>query len=150
MAYKGKFVPSNPSKYLGNWKKIIFRSLWERKVMIWCDTSGNVLEWSSEEIIIPYICPTDRKRHRYYPDFYIKSINNGVIKTQIVEVKPKKQTSPPTKGRKKRKTYLIESKTWIKNQAKWEAAVEYCKDRNWEFHIITENHPLLRVYKNAK
>ena len=72
MAYKGYFTPSNPSKYIGNWKKIIFRSLWERKIMIWCDTSDSVLEWGSEEITIPYKCPTDRKFHRYYPDFLIK------------------------------------------------------------------------------
>ena len=151
MAYKGYFTPSDPSKYIGNWKKIFFRSLWERKIMIWCDTSDNVLEWGSEEITIPYKCPTDRKFHRYYPDFYIKIINNGEIKTQIVEVKPKKQTNPPTRGRKKRRTYLIESKAWAKNQAKWKAAVEFCKDRKWEFHIITENHPLLKAYnKNVK
>ena len=148
MAYKGRFTPKNPNKYKGNYTRIIYRSLWEKKIMHWCDTNNQIIEWSSEEISIPYLCPTDRKRHRYFPDFYIKSINNGTPKIQIIEVKPKKQTHPPklTKRMSKRRV-ITESKAWAKNQAKWKAAVEYCKDRNWEFHIITENHPLLKVYK---
>jgi hypothetical protein len=27
---------------------------------------------------------------------------------------------------------------WVKNQAKWKAAKEYCDDRNYEFRIMTE------------
>jgi hypothetical protein len=27
---------------------------------------------------------------------------------------------------------------WGVNEAKWKAAVEYCKDRNWTFKVITE------------
>jgi hypothetical protein len=148
MAYKGYFTPKNFTKYKGNPSKIVFRSLWERKIMQWCDQDNSVLEWASEEISIPYYCPTDNKRHKYYPDFYIKTINNGKIKEQIVEVKPKKQTKPPKfKSNTRKKTMITESKAWTKNSAKWKAANEYCKIKNWEFHIITENHPLLRMYK---
>ena len=148
MAYKGKFIPKNLKKYKGNPLKIIFRSLWERKIMQWCDQNSQIIEWASEVVTIPYLCPTDRKKHKYFPDFYIKSINNGTIKTQIIEVKPKKQTQPPKfSGKISKKRLIRESKSWAKNQAKWKAANEYCKDRKWEFHIITENHPLLRVYK---
>ena len=148
MAYKGYFTPKNIKKYIGNPTKIIFRSLWERKIMQWCDQNNSVLEWASEEISIPYYCPTDSKRHKYYPDFYIKTINNGEVKIQIIEVKPKKQTRPPKFKRNTRKrTIITESKAWTKNTAKWKAATEYCKNKNWEFHIITENHPLLRMYK---
>ena len=32
----------------------------------------NILEWGSEEIVLPYRSPIDNKVHRYYPDFYIK------------------------------------------------------------------------------
>jgi hypothetical protein len=28
--------------------------------------------------------------------------------------------------------------TWGVNEAKWKAAVEYCKDRNWQFKVVTE------------
>ena len=148
MAYKGYFTPKTPKKYKGNPSKIIFRSLWDRKVMQWCDSNPSIIEWSSEEISIPYFCPTDRKKHKYFPDFYIKIINNGEINIQIIEVKPKKQTVPPNnKKRKTKKRMITEAKMWLKNTAKWKAATEYCKIRNWEFHIITENHPLLKVYK---
>ena len=148
MAYKGYFTPKNYKKYKGNPTKIIFRSLWERKIMQWCDQDDSVLEWASEEISIPYYCPTDNKRHKYYPDFFIKTINNGEIKIQIVEVKPKKQTRPPKfKSNTRKRTIITESKAWTKNTAKWKAATEYCKNKNWQFHIITENHPLLRMYK---
>ena len=46
------------SKYRGDPTKIIYRSLWERKFMIYCDANVNVLEWASEEVIIPYKDPT--------------------------------------------------------------------------------------------
>ena len=72
MAYKGRYRPSNERKYIGNPNNIIYRSLWERKFMQYCDLNENILEWASEEISIPYISPIDRKRHKYYPDFYIK------------------------------------------------------------------------------
>jgi hypothetical protein len=40
--------------------------------MVYCDSSASIIEWGSEEIIIPYLSPWDGKKHRYYPDFYIK------------------------------------------------------------------------------
>ena len=59
--------------------------------MIYCDTNNSVLEWGSEEIIIPYLSPMDGKVHRYFPDFYIKiRQRNGSIKKMIIEIKPKK------------------------------------------------------------
>jgi hypothetical protein len=44
------------------------------------------------------------------------------------------------------KKYLNEVKTWGVNQAKWEAALEYCKDRDWKFQILTEKE----LYRKAK
>ena len=64
MAYKGRFTPSNFQKYKGDPTKIIYRSLWERKFMVWCDTNPNILEWGSEEFFIPYISPVDGRPHR--------------------------------------------------------------------------------------
>ena len=68
MTYKGRFVPERPQKYKGNSRNIVYRSMWERKVMSSLDRNENVLEWASEEIVIPYESPFDGKVHRYYPD----------------------------------------------------------------------------------
>ena len=73
MAYSGKYIPSNITKYRGDVNKIVYRSLWERRFMVYCDENSNILEWGSEEIIIPYLSPWDGKIHRYFPDFYIKT-----------------------------------------------------------------------------
>ena len=40
--------------------------------MVYFDRNENVIEWSSEEIAIPYVSPWDNKIHRYYPDFLVK------------------------------------------------------------------------------
>ena len=64
--------------------------------MVYCDRSDNILEWGSEEIIIPYRSPLDGKVHRYFPDFYVKVKQaNGSIKKMIIEVKPKHECAPP-------------------------------------------------------
>ena len=145
MSYKGRFQPKNYKKYKGDPTNVIYRSLLERRFMIYCDTNSNVLEWSSEEIVVPYVSPLDNRYHRYFVDFWIKYRDkNGIIKTCLVEVKPHSQTSPPKvketpKGKYTRR-FLNEVATWGVNQAKWTAAEEYCKDRNWEFKIITEKH----------
>ena len=72
MSYKGKYKPSYPKKYKGDPNNIIYRSLWERKFMVYCDKNENILEWGSEEVIVPYRSPIDNRYHRYFPDFYIK------------------------------------------------------------------------------
>lgn len=140
MAYKGKFSPKYPKKYRGDPTNIVYRSLWELKVMKYLDENTAVIEWSSEELAIPYICPTDNRWHRYYPDFIVKIRKpDGISQTMILEVKPKKETMEPKK-KKATKQYITEVMTWGKNQAKWKAATEYCADRSWEFKLITEDH----------
>lgn len=138
-SYKGVFKPINPKKYKGNPTNIIYRSLLELKVMIRFDNDPNIIEWSSEEHIVPYKCKTDNKLHRYFPDFVAKMRKpDGKIVTHMIEVKPASQTIPPVKGNKKKQTYLTEVMTYAKNHSKWEYAREYCKDRGWLFTIITE------------
>ena len=89
MAYKGKFRPSVPKKYKGDYTNIIYRSLWELKFMKYCDSNKNILEWGSEEFFIPYLSPIDNRAHRYFPDFYIKvRESNGQIKKYVIEIKP--------------------------------------------------------------
>ena len=139
MSYSGKFRPSNISKYKGDPTNIIYRSLWERKFMVWCDKNENILEWGSEEIIIPYVSPVDNRIHRYYPDFYVRArTRHGRIKKFIIEVKPLSQTKVPKKQKRVTKKYLTEVKTYAVNDAKWKAAREYCADRRMEFMILTE------------
>lgn len=139
MAYKGKYRPTNPKKYRGDPTNIIYRSLWERKFMVYCDLNDNILEWGSEEFFIPYRSPLDNRVHRYFPDFYIKyKKSDGSICRSIIEVKPDKQTRPPKKPKRQTKGYLYEVTQYVKNEAKWEAAREFCKDRLWEFKIFTE------------
>ena len=142
MAYSGKYIPVNPKKYRGNPSKVTYRSLWERKLMVYCDRNEKVVEWGSEEVIVPYRSPWDGKMHRYFPDFYMKvKQGNGTYKKFIIEVKPKAQCKEPIKTpkRKTRKWYK-EVQTWGINQAKWKSAIDYCENRGMEFKILTEDH----------
>ena len=139
MAYRGKYYPSFPRKYKGDPTNIIYRSLWERKFMVYCDKNTKILEWGSEEIALPYISPHDSRVHRYFTDFYIKvQENTGKIKRYLIEVKPLKQTTKPKKPKRQTKGYIREAFEYARNQAKWKAAREYCADRMWEFKVITE------------
>ena len=139
MAYRGRYIPTYPKKYKGDPSKIIYRSLWERKFMVYCDKNQNILEWASEEIAIPYRSPIDNRVHRYFPDFYMKvKETNGKIKNYVIEVKPAKQTKPPVKPKRQTKGYIREAYEYAKNQAKWKMAKEFCADRQWVFKVVTE------------
>ena len=139
MSYKGKYKPRFPKKYKGNPTNIIYRSSWELKFMRYCDSNQNILEWGSEEFCLPYKSPLDNRIHRYFPDFYIKvRESTGIIKKMIIEVKPKRQCMEPKKTKIKTRGYIYEVREYVKNQAKWKAAEEYCIDRGFEFKILTE------------
>ena len=118
-AIKGKYIPRNKSKF--NKSSAVYRSMWERRFMIYCDRSDNVLEWNSESIHIPYVSPKDDRLHNYYPDFYVKYKDvNGNTVEKIIEIKPQWQ------------------KKWSVNKAKWKAAKEYCKEHGYKFQVLTE------------
>ncbi len=139
MAYSGKFSPKNTNKYLGDPTNVWYRSLWERRVMVRLDEDPNVIEWSNEEIVIPYLSPIDGRWHRYFPDFFVRVRNRqGVQEAMILEVKPLKQSVPPQIKKRITRQYIQEVATYGINEAKWKAATEYCKDRNWSFKVITE------------
>lgn len=139
MFHKRRYVPKNPEKYSGDVSNIIMRSSWETRFASWCDNNPAIIRWSSEETVIPYLCPTDNKLHRYFIDFKIRvQQRDGSVKVYLIEIKPLKQTSPPQYPGRQTKKYLAESYGFLKNQAKWKAASEYAKDRGWEFKIITE------------
>ena len=63
------------------------------------------------------------------------------MKKYIIEVKPKKQVQGP-KEKPKRKTaaWKREVFTFMKNRAKWDAAENWCDDRQMQFLILTEDH----------
>ena len=149
MAHRGKFVPKNKKKYRGDWRKITYRSSWELKFMVYADNNAKILKWNSEEVIIPYMCRTDGRMHKYYMDFWVRIIDKqGFIKDKLIEVKPYDQTRKPIykKGTSK-KNYQKRLWTYAKNISKWEATQKWVKDRNMEFHILTENE--LRVSLGA-
>ena len=140
MANKGKFKPKNPKKYNGNPSKIVYRSSWEARCMNYFDLNDNIIWWASEEVIVPYKHPMDGRYHRYFPDFIIKvRQKNGQSKTMMIEIKPEYQKIGPKKQKRKTRRYIKEVVTYAVNQAKWEAAEDYCADRRWEFKVLTEN-----------
>ena len=109
--------------------------------MVYCDKNSAIVEWGSEEVVIPYISPLDGRRHRYFPDFYIKVKQvDGSYKRIIIEVKPKHQTMPPKPQQRKTKKFINEVRTWGVNEAKFKAAVDWTRDRGMEFMILTEEH----------
>ena len=134
-SYKGIYRPTYPRKYVGNPNMIVYRSLLERRFMHYCDQNPDILVWASEELPVRYYNPLDKKFHRYFPDFIIKTTKN---KKYMIEIKPSRQCVKPKKPKLKTKSYMRESFNYIKNQAKWQAARKYCDDMNMKFKLITE------------
>lgn len=145
-SYSGKFTPKNLHKYRGDPTKIFWRSLWEYKCMKIFDANPVILEWSSEEIVIPYRSRVDDKIHRYFPDFWLRvKTRNGEIREFLAEVKPYYETLEPVreeteKRKKPTKAYLNNVVKYITNQDKWAAAERYCEQRKWKFIILTEKN----------
>lgn len=136
MAYSGKYKVKNPHKYEGDFTNVVYRSLWEKYCFKWCDENTNVKSWSSEEVVIPYFYEVDKKYHRYFMDLKITYTNGTTV---LVEIKPKKETAPPTFNGRKTKQYINEGLTYVKNMNKWAAAQKFAADNAWGFEIWTED-----------
>lgn len=137
--YQGRYFPKNPEKYRGDVRNIIYRSSWERRAFRYCDLYSSILEWNSEEIIIPYRNPIDGAIHRYFPDLWIKyKAKNGTIKEAVVEIKPYNQTYLRKEPQRKTAKYMEEARTYAINRSKWDAAEKWCNKNGMEFHILTE------------
>jgi|688.fasta_scaffold1306715_2 hypothetical protein len=138
--HQGFYKPRNPHKYKGDPTNVVYRSRWELLVMDRLDRDPNVIWWQSEETVIPYRSPVDNRIHRYFIDFTARTQTPSGTKTILIEVKPFAQTQPPvlTESKRKTKKYINEVMRWGVNSAKWKAAKEYCKDRGYEFMIMTE------------
>jgi hypothetical protein len=138
---QGYFTPKNPDRYIGP-TPIIYRSSWERKFMIMCDTKDNVVKWSSEPVEIKYIYSYDKREHKYYPDFYMKTKTEEGFEEFLVEIKPEAQIikpSPPTKKSKKAlASYKFLAEQFIKNRDKYAYAKQWAENRGWRFIVLTE------------
>lgn len=130
---KGRFIPKNPQKYIGNPNNIIFRSSWEVSVLKWLDSHPSVVKYGSEEIKIPYIKPTDGRVHHYYPDFVAVILDAaGSPRKYLLEVKPFKETILTEKSSNYDRINIAI------NEAKWAAARNFAKQYGFEFKILTE------------
>ena len=121
--------------------------------MKWFDETSSILNWASEEIVIPYLSPIDQRVHRYFPDFLIKyRTKTGEIKKALIEIKPMKQTQPPqlTKNKVNTERYLRETVEYIKNDAKWKSAREWCAKQGIEFIFLTEYELGIHKYPMTK
>ena len=99
-----------------------------------CDEHPYIQAWASEAVKIPYRNPLTGKHTIYVPDFFIAYANKGGNrKVEIIEVKPENQSLKEKLGRSKHN-----QAAWIVNQAKWEAARAWCKQKGMYFRIVTE------------
>ena len=137
-SHKGLYNPLNEQKYRGT-RPIIYRSGLELSFFRWCDRNERVLQWGSESVVIPYISPKDGRMHRYFVDNVLILQTDKGNKKFLVEIKPEKQTMPPSQSvRKSKKNLLFEQITWAINSSKWGAAKAWCAKNNFEFVILTE------------
>ena len=141
---QGVFKPMNPRKCKNPPNRpIVFRSSWEAMLFKWCDRNTNVVEWSSEQLRIPYLHPMNRTMHIYVPDVWIKVIeSNGKMIEKVIEVKPLSETPAFAMARFKetgRKPSAYRQGVLLVNNAKFKSAEQWCKAHNMEFVIMTEN-----------
>jgi hypothetical protein len=134
MSYKGTYTPKNRHKYIGNSERVIYRSLWERNVMRWIDENDDIVQFSSEEIVVPYFDESTNVHRKYFVDLWFKTKDG---KTYLIEIKPHRECVPP-KTKVSSKKYLSEAMEYIKNQSKWKAAKMFAEKHGWEFQVWTE------------
>lgn len=139
---QGVFSPRNKQKFLNPENLAVYRSKLELRFMQICDTNSNILEWSSERVIIPYFNSLKQTTSRYFIDFYIKTADGRKF---LVEVKPERQMKTAINGTKKtlnknvkRSTILYESAMAQMNKDKWYAAKKWAEDHGMSFIIVTE------------
>ena len=127
-------MPKNPGKLVGN-KQPQYRSSWELRIMSFLDNHPNVIQWGSECIRIPYTNPLTGKSTVYVPDFLVRyQDKNGTQRTELVEVKPKKETFMEAAKSRRDKAYVL------LNTAKWAAAMQWCSRNGVHFRVLNEDN----------
>lgn len=130
---QGKFALKNPDKYIGG-RTPTYRSSWEFAFMRMCDTNENISKWASESIKIPYRNPFTGKHTIYVPDFFIVYADrNGKQHVELIEVKPANHTFKEQLGKSQ-----SNKAHYVLNQAKWNAARAYCKQKGMTFRVVNE------------
>lgn len=138
---QGYFDRFNPVKYIGS-RPIIYRSSYELKFMRTVEFNENVIKWSSEQIVIPYMMQetvSGKKqlvRHNYVVDFTVFTKDGS---RYIIEVKPL-ALSPVNEKQ------IIRNPVMYKNACKWKAALAWAKQNNYQFKVITENHLKTKIF----
>lgn len=128
----GKFVPSNPDKYLGK-RTPHYRSGWELAVFRMCDNHPAILGWGSETHRIPYKNPLTGKMSTYVPDLLlVYKDKKGQNHAEMVEIKPASQTLGEARTQAQKAAAVV-------NHSKWAAAHAWCKSQGMAFRVITEN-----------
>jgi len=135
---QGIFISQNPDKYVGDATNIIYRSSWELRAFKWLDEHPDVLFWNSESLMIPYFYEVDQKMHRYYVDLVAQMKTKTGIKVFAIEIKPAAETLPPNAKTKNKARLLVQTQTYLKNQAKWKAATAFCASKGIQFIVIDE------------
>lgn len=150
--YQGFYTVINTEKYIGDYQRVIYRSSWEKIFCTYCDTSINVLKWSSELYSVKYLNPIKSTINNYYIDFYVRIRKNNYYKDYLVEIKPSTQLKPPKEPKRKLakslENYKKEYETYIINSAKFESANKFAKERNMEFVVLTEKTIFKFLEKN--
>jgi len=141
----GKYNLKNPEKYIG--KSVpTYRSGWEFTFMKFCDEHPNVEQWASESVRIPYRNPLSGKQTIYVPDFLVSYVDKNSKKhVELMEVKPKNQSLKENLGKSKHN-----QAAWLVNQAKWEAAKAWCKQRGIFFRVVTEDDIFASTKGNSR
>lgn len=109
-------------------EKIIYRSSYELKFILWLESNSKIKQWASECICIPYMF-VDGTTHRYYPDYFVEFVDGTKM---VIEIKPYNQTKKPINEN------CWAAKEYTKNKCKWVAAIEFCKKKGYAFKILTE------------
>ena len=55
--------------------------------MVYCDNNESVIEWGSEEVVIPYKSPWDGRIHRYFPDFFTVRYESTMVASKDLSLR---------------------------------------------------------------
>lgn len=138
---KGVYKVKNPEKYVGN-KIPTYRSSWEFTFMNFCDNNPSIQQWASESVKIPYRDPLTGKQTVYVPDFLIVYLDKNLKRhAELIEIKPANQTLKERVGKNP-----YNQAQFVKNQAKWAAAAQWCQQQGLKFRVINEQD----IFHNPK
>jgi hypothetical protein len=120
-----------------------FRSSWEVKYAMSLESDPNVVVWFSEpkNFNLRYPNPVTNQMSQYWPDFLV---NYADGKTEIVEIKPLKQSSA------KFAIGPYDKIEFLKNTAKWAVAAAFAKSQGWGFKVLTERNLFTQAAKKTR